>query len=101
MSETVTINPCPRCAELEAEVARLKDELAAWKADAERLGDAVEFGRVSCLAQVRHESGNEHFLCADCEKAQSQRYPIKRGCVYRSTLAAHEARLKADKEQAE
>jgi len=75
----------------EAEVARLTRELEAAEGDAERLAALLNRASSDCAKRPRTPKGYD-LTCHACE---DQRCPI------RAALAAHAARLEADKEKAE
>ena len=73
----------------EAEVARLKGEPEAWKAD------------VGMAAKVLQRIKECKCICRNCDIPLSSAVRCDLRMALREALAAHEARLEADKEQAE
>ena len=82
----------------EAEVARLKGELAAWKADAERLASVLRADARAHLAEWAMQLEAEG---VSSEEVERQRPNYERNDARCQALAVHEARLEAEREQAE
>ena len=87
-----------RVAELAAEVARLRGELEPWKADAERLASVLRADARAHFAQwaMRLEAEG-----VSSEEVERQRPNYERNDARCQALAAHEARLEAEREKAE